>query len=869
MRLPFRSLVSCLAFTLAAQLAPAMDSELQSFPVSVRHDMDMEYEYDLHTFELDEPGVITAVVVADGFHPTLQVMTGDDPTSLAQSIGSAGVPLHLTARLEPGSYRLVVVAEPVWEEAASYTMAVDVIPASDLGQPITLEPQPGETRGFRFSNPLPVLGTRLPAAALGEGAAMAELSGGGEGTELVVLDADGYVTARTTTALALGNGGSQLVVTGPFEDQTVTVRTAAAGAEVASEQLTGTLDASSPQGVDWIDRADTHGVEIPSALGAHIEAKSPSMYLDIQALDAEGREIASAAEGDQGFVALDLAPGHPPVASIIVSGRGDTGDYSLTVRSEVPLQVPTSQTATLTVDGKKMVGGASYRLTVPAAGTLRAVSPTGAQLLLLDSRGSWTGASESHSTSENLEVGQQMRVVDETATDADTTEPNQPPLLAGDIVMIEEISGDGEVAMVGRDGHRWAVFTAGMEPVGPTKSTARLEVEVAAGEMQMLVLGDAAGLTIDHVSQLLELAEESLEEGERAQRESPDRMARHTLTVAVDEIVELELEAPELERARVRLRGEDGSELDTAAVGTTGNRLRWLSDRAGKVEVEVLGGADEPASYRVEARRLAGRVTTHELEMSESVPLILNESRDVATRVATAELPKGSHVLVRLQAPEAGRLELAALGADGAPLAVASTRDTGAPELSLVATVGRDGKLTVATASELESEGATLEVIPLAAAPELTLPVEEGDREARELPLAPDFTWAANGGQKRLSDLRGQVVLLEFWASWCGPCRDSLPNVEALHRRYADRGLVVLGVNDEPPSTAAEAATELGLTFATLPDEDDAIGDLFGVDGIPRTVIVGRDGRIVGDFDGAANEEPLRRVVTSALKGAG
>lgn len=881
MRLPFRSrlalpatalfalALSTLALGPAAPPAAAMDSDLESFPVSVREDLDVAYDYDVHAFALDEPALVTAVVVADGFHPTLRIIPGDERDSVALAGGAAGEPVQVTAWLDAGSYRLVVVGEPVWDEEASYTLAVDRLAAGDLGPARRVEPAAGAAGGFRFADPLPVLGARLPPAVVGAETTVVTLSGGSE-AELLLVDAEGLLLHRDARSVSPRPGSAGVVVAGPFVDATVTVQAAAAGGPAAPEQrFSGTLDASSPPALERIPLADLHRVDVPSSLAVRIEARSPAIYLDLTALDAAGGVVAAAEEGDEGFVALDLPEGHAAVAAIVVSGRGDTGPYALTVRAETPLALGGGDALALTAGRRQVAAGAAHRLTLPSAGTLRATSPAGAQILALAADGRWLGASRPLAAAESLEVGQRMRVADEVAADADATVEGQPELRQGEVVEIEQLSGDGVVAMVGRDGHSWAVFTAGLVPLEASTGRSQLELAAPAGDVQLLVLGNPAGLTVEHVASLLDMQEEAIEEGDTAERLGTDRSARHALMVGAGELVELALTAPALAGGRLRLLDGEGAELSSGAPAADGAAtLAWLSDRSRAVQVEVVGPAEGEAPYEVTVRRRQARLTSHQVALADGEPLRLREPREAFVRSAAVDLPAGTPVLVRLQAPEAGRLDLALLDAAGNPLAVASSADTGAAEASLVASIPPGGgRVTVVVGTELEPGELDVEVTPLERAPELAHPAASA-AQPRERKAAPDFRWADEGGERSLSDLRGQVVVLEFWASWCGPCRDTLPRVEALHRRYADRGLVVLGVNDEPREVAAAAAAEMGLSFPTLPDEDAAIGGLYGVDSIPRTVVVGSDGSIVADFDGAAEEGRLLRAVLAALGAA-
>jgi cytochrome c biogenesis protein CcmG/thiol:disulfide interchange protein DsbE len=104
-----------------------------------------------------------------------------------------------------------------------------------------------------------------------------------------------------------------------------------------------------------------------------------------------------------------------------------------------------------------------------------------------------------------------------------------------------------------------------------------------------------------------------------------------------------------------------------------------------------------------------------------------------------------------------------------------------------------------------------------------------------------------DAGQLSLAGLRGKVVLLNFWASWCIECRPEMPVLERLHREFASRGLAILGINArESKEAVSRYAKELGLTFRLVLDPDGKINTLYGVIGLPTTFVVGRDGRAVG-----------------------
>jgi thiol-disulfide isomerase/thioredoxin len=123
---------------------------------------------------------------------------------------------------------------------------------------------------------------------------------------------------------------------------------------------------------------------------------------------------------------------------------------------------------------------------------------------------------------------------------------------------------------------------------------------------------------------------------------------------------------------------------------------------------------------------------------------------------------------------------------------------------------------------------------------------------------APEFSLGVLGGsgsKVRLSDCRGKLVLLDFWASWCQPCMQALPDTEALYQKYKGRGLLVYGVNIEGDTAKASAAVEsLGLTFPTLMGDPDAKGAYhwqcrqitdYRIHGIPATFLIDAKGVVL------------------------
>jgi peroxiredoxin len=111
---------------------------------------------------------------------------------------------------------------------------------------------------------------------------------------------------------------------------------------------------------------------------------------------------------------------------------------------------------------------------------------------------------------------------------------------------------------------------------------------------------------------------------------------------------------------------------------------------------------------------------------------------------------------------------------------------------------------------------------------------------------APDFTLRSiNGPNFRLQEQRGRVVLINFWATWCGPCRQEMPHLNRLYDKYRAAGFVLLGVNvDEDARNAADLALKLGLKFPVLLDTDKAVSHLYDLSTMPSTVLIDRDGRV-------------------------
>ena len=111
---------------------------------------------------------------------------------------------------------------------------------------------------------------------------------------------------------------------------------------------------------------------------------------------------------------------------------------------------------------------------------------------------------------------------------------------------------------------------------------------------------------------------------------------------------------------------------------------------------------------------------------------------------------------------------------------------------------------------------------------------------------APQFTLAAKGGSNvSLSQYKGQVVMINFWASWCGPCRQEMPLLESIYKKYNKLGFTMLGVNVEPDSKAAnEWLKQTPVSFPILYDKESKVSKAYDVATMPSTVIIDRSGKV-------------------------
>jgi thiol-disulfide isomerase/thioredoxin len=145
-----------------------------------------------------------------------------------------------------------------------------------------------------------------------------------------------------------------------------------------------------------------------------------------------------------------------------------------------------------------------------------------------------------------------------------------------------------------------------------------------------------------------------------------------------------------------------------------------------------------------------------------------------------------------------------------------------------------------------------------------------GGARIGKMPGSPAPAWelkGLDGAVVRSDDFAGKVVVLDFWATWCPPCRKEIPGFIALQKQYGDRGLAVIGVSlDEGgPDAVRGFVAKAGVNYAIVMGNEKIVRDFGGIEGIPTTFIIDREGRVVGKHVGYADKAAFEKAILPLL----
>ncbi|WP_440904354.1 peroxiredoxin family protein [Catenovulum sp. SX2] len=135
---------------------------------------------------------------------------------------------------------------------------------------------------------------------------------------------------------------------------------------------------------------------------------------------------------------------------------------------------------------------------------------------------------------------------------------------------------------------------------------------------------------------------------------------------------------------------------------------------------------------------------------------------------------------------------------------------------------------------------------------------------------APDFTLKTVSGENvKLSEQKGQIILLNFWASWCGPCRKEMPALEDLHQQFSDLGVAVWGVNvEQDPEPGKGFLKEIEVSFPIMFDSENTVTAAYDVAAMPTTILIDRDGKVRAEFKGykAGYEKKYAKAIKRLIR---
>jgi len=193
---------------------------------------------------------------------------------------------------------------------------------------------------------------------------------------------------------------------------------------------------------------------------------------------------------------------------------------------------------------------------------------------------------------------------------------------------------------------------------------------------------------------------------------------------------------------------------------------------------------------------------------------------------------------------------------------VATTLSDTLREEATVSTQGMPEEPYVTLAQLVRYEHVQVPSSPLLAAATTRLQMEEQKRQKADFTLKD-----LQGKEWTLSQLRGTVVLVNFWATWCAPCRKEMPDLNALHAEFKDKGLVILAISDEDPAKVQPFIAEHKYSYPILLDPGDKVTRLMVVEGIPRSFVYDREGKLAAQaIDMRTRGQLLEMLSQAGLK---